>query len=327
MAALPMRAPVALVAGGIKVFVNDVAHLGAVVAALQAQPKSGSALGLETIAAAAARVMQEASQAYPNCRVRSLRDVAWCSRGKMAPHLLRFVQQLNAAYSLLRHVTTPDFEKTMDEIAEALAQMRFQAQPDGTQTDRGPTDQATSMVQQAHLDEVMDAELDAQTDLGDNPEDHFGVSVCPPVTQMCTSVLPQVFPAQPPAAATAEPGPSPFPEGHCKADTGRSQTFGDACPSTVAAGSAASGGAMSLDPSVAATDSQAGSVCARRSPRRKPAQKRTRIDRTRASKLEEYEATLIKMGAPGLWEAEIQFFRRVLTSWRSVAKAVAEAPT
>ena len=83
---------------------------------------------------------------------------------------------------------------------------------------------------------------------------------------------------------------------------------------------------MSLD-TATATDSQAGSVCARRSPRRKPAQKRTRIDRTRASKLEEYEATLIKRGARGLWEAEIQFFRRVLSSWRSVAKAVAEAPT
>ena len=326
MAELPRRAPVALVAGGIKVFVNDVAQLGAVVAALQAQPQSGSALGLEIIAAAAARVMQEASQSYPDCRVRSLRDVAWCSQGKMAPHLLRFVQQLNAAYSLLRHVTAPDFERTMDEIAEALAQMRLQAEPDGAQPDKGPTDQATSMVQQAHLDEVMDAELDAQTDLGDNPEDHFGVSVCPPVTQMCTSVLPQVFPAQPPAAATAEPGPSPFSEGHCKADPGRSQTFGDACPSTVAASSAASGGAMSLD-TAPATDSQAGSVCARRSPRRKPAQKRTRIDRTRASKLEEYEATLIKRGARGLWEAELQFFRWVLSSWRSVAKAVAEAPT
>ena len=83
---------------------------------------------------------------------------------------------------------------------------------------------------------------------------------------------------------------------------------------------------MSLD-TATATDSQAGSVCARRLPRTKPAHKRTRVDRTRACRLEEYEATLIKMGAPGLWEAEIYFFRRVLSSWRSVAKAVAEAPT
>ena len=76
MAALPTRAPVALVAGGIKVFVNDVAHLGAVVAALQAQPKCGATLGLELLATAAARVMLEASQTYPNSRARSLRDVA-----------------------------------------------------------------------------------------------------------------------------------------------------------------------------------------------------------------------------------------------------------
>ena len=81
----------------------------------------------------------------------------------------------------------------MDEIAEALAHMRFQAQPDGTQPDRGPTDQATSMAQQAHLDEVLDAELDTQLGLDENRGDHLEVPACPPVTQMCTSDLVQMF--------------------------------------------------------------------------------------------------------------------------------------
>ena len=71
---------------------------------------------------------------------------------------------------------------------------------------------------------------------------------------------------------------------------------------------------MSLDPSVAATDSQAGSESARRSSRRRPAQKKTRVGYTRASRLEEYEAALIKLGTRGRWEAEIHFLKQVLSS-------------
>ena len=49
--------------------------------------------------------------------------------------------------------------------------------------------------------------------------------------------------------------------------------------------------------------------------RRKPALKTARIDFTRRSKLEEYEAALIKLALPGLWEAEMLFLRRVLSTW------------
>ena len=59
----------------------------------------------------------------------------------------------------------------------------------------------------------------------------------------------------------------------------------------------------------------------------KPAQKSKRIDFTRSSRLEEYEAALIKLGTRGRWEAEIHFLKQVLSSWRSSATTVAEAPT
>ena len=59
----------------------------------------------------------------------------------------------------------------------------------------------------------------------------------------------------------------------------------------------------------------------------KPAKKSKRIDYTRSSRFEEYEAALIKLGTRGRWEAEIHFLKQVLSSWRSSATAVAEAPT
>ena len=76
------RALVAIVSGGLKVFVNDAAQTKLVIEALREAPKAqGTVLG--GYAAAAAKVMQAATQAYPEHRMRGLRDVAWHGRPKL----------------------------------------------------------------------------------------------------------------------------------------------------------------------------------------------------------------------------------------------------
>ena len=49
------RAPVAIVAGHVKVYVNDVTHLDAVLAALTARPNGVAAIDLEQLATASAK--------------------------------------------------------------------------------------------------------------------------------------------------------------------------------------------------------------------------------------------------------------------------------
>ena len=117
--------------------------------------------------------------------------------------------------------------------------------------------------------------------------------------------------------------------GHCKADNRQDQQFGDERASTNAAGSAASGGDVSLDSSVAATDSHEGSTLARKPPRRLPGQKKQRNAPKRLSRLEEYSQARVTQN-PDSWEADIFFLSRILDAWQRCAKAeigVAAAPT
>jgi hypothetical protein len=80
------------------------------------------------------------------------------------------------------------------------------------------------------------------------------------------------------------------------------QKLGDPASSTGVAGPAASGGGTSI------------------MSRLKPAKKTARIDLSRRSKLEDYQAALIKLHSTRIWDAELGFLRRVLSTWCRLTK-------
>ena len=150
------RAPVAIVAGGINIFVNDMAQLGNVLSELQQQPKRGAASGraqpgLSETALAAQQGLQAASLAYPEHRVRGLRGAAWLGRTQLPARLTKLAQQLNVAYSMLRHLPAAELTKMADEVVAAFEALAGQ-NPAGTQPfEQDPMSLAHSSTHPAQL--------------------------------------------------------------------------------------------------------------------------------------------------------------------------------
>eukprot|EP00444_Apocalathium_aciculiferum_P049913 CAMPEP_0183521062 /NCGR_PEP_ID=MMETSP0371-20130417/17395_1 /TAXON_ID=268820 /ORGANISM="Peridinium aciculiferum, Strain PAER-2" /LENGTH=315 /DNA_ID=CAMNT_0025719541 /DNA_START=65 /DNA_END=1012 /DNA_ORIENTATION=- len=127
---MPTRAPIALVRGSLKVFVNDAAMLGTVLRELDRQPPASSQLALACLAVASDTIMQAAGTRLPH-RVRSLRDVLYHLKQNqlLDSTTIRQVEGLHMAYSYLRHTTSSETQALADRVAAALLATTWSAAP------------------------------------------------------------------------------------------------------------------------------------------------------------------------------------------------------
>ena len=103
---MPPSAPVVVVKGNLKVYVNDSNLLERTLTALDDFAKSDKEdHAFSDIATAASAIQDEVSQAFGR-PVKSLRDAIYLSRQVLPPKLTKQLQALNTTHSFLRHVTT-----------------------------------------------------------------------------------------------------------------------------------------------------------------------------------------------------------------------------
>ena len=128
MAALPMRSPIALVHGHFKVYLSDPSLLegtlrGFLAAEASAMPVPGPAAWLSD---AARRILDAAGSSCRGRHLRSLRDVAFHLRGSLPNVTIKFVQQINSAYALFRHVPQSDIDAKVDALILAIGSVKVQ---------------------------------------------------------------------------------------------------------------------------------------------------------------------------------------------------------
>jgi hypothetical protein len=117
------QAPIALVFGHIKLFVNDAKLLPAALAALAATPRdqpaaSGSVLG--TLAEASSVILAAAAAAHPTLRFRSLRDVVFELRHEIDSPTAKFAKDLNSCYAFVRHLPQSDILAKARAAADSI---------------------------------------------------------------------------------------------------------------------------------------------------------------------------------------------------------------
>jgi len=101
--------------------INDPSHLEQALEAMREQPRCDDAAYILSLASAADRVQQAASEVFPRATLRSLRDVLFHARGKLPSSELRWLQQLNSAYSFARHSTPLGVQARCGEVVRMLA--------------------------------------------------------------------------------------------------------------------------------------------------------------------------------------------------------------
>ena len=114
------KAPIALVRGSVKLFVNDVSVLPQVLAAVDAHECGVSGDHVEALAGASCHIMEAAGGKLPSKKLKSLRDVHFHLRHVLPGARLRQLDQLNAAYSLLRHHSPAGIKKVAAEIVTSI---------------------------------------------------------------------------------------------------------------------------------------------------------------------------------------------------------------
>eukprot|EP00929_Paragymnodinium_shiwhaense_P050104 TRINITY_DN25254_c0_g1_i1.p1 TRINITY_DN25254_c0_g1~~TRINITY_DN25254_c0_g1_i1.p1 ORF type:complete len:330 (+),score=78.56 TRINITY_DN25254_c0_g1_i1:73-1062(+) len=114
------RAPIAVVRGNTKLFINDPAMLQAALEALNGETK-GTSSSLACLAQAAETIMEAVSSVCPDIRIRSLRDVMFHMRHKVPAKDLKYIKDVHIAYSLLRHMCPNGIVNTAREVGERLA--------------------------------------------------------------------------------------------------------------------------------------------------------------------------------------------------------------
>lgn len=104
--------------GSVLVHVNDPAMLSATIAALDSPPQHPTSEH-DHIAKAADILMQAVGRVAPE--IRFLRDAAFLGRRALDSADHKFVQTLNSAYAMIRHLPGAELEKRAARIAETLA--------------------------------------------------------------------------------------------------------------------------------------------------------------------------------------------------------------
>lgn len=79
------------------------------------------------VAEAAAGILEAATRAYPERRVRSVRDVILHSRGKLSSPAQRTVSQLHAAFCMLRHLAHGELRRLALEVERELLSIESNA--------------------------------------------------------------------------------------------------------------------------------------------------------------------------------------------------------
>ena len=115
------QAPVVIVKGNLKIFVNDCTFLGETIRAfdsfaLQSRDRIDSAS--EFISSTAADIMQEVADKLQK-PIKSLRDAIYETRRVLPPKLSKQIQALNTTHSFLRHNTRLDCEELVKQMREA----------------------------------------------------------------------------------------------------------------------------------------------------------------------------------------------------------------
>jgi len=147
------KAPIAIVAGGIKLFVNDPEMLPSVLQSI-AVPKAGGDVGALLAAAAGAVLRELSARAGRHCK--SLHAAVHAMRGKLSPSLCKQVRNLNVAAAYARHVTPG----TADDLLRAIA----------AELDASPVCCAAGLVEafeESGCDEVRDVDVAAPGFSGD----------------------------------------------------------------------------------------------------------------------------------------------------------------
>eukprot|EP00929_Paragymnodinium_shiwhaense_P045324 TRINITY_DN23173_c0_g1_i3.p2 TRINITY_DN23173_c0_g1~~TRINITY_DN23173_c0_g1_i3.p2 ORF type:complete len:317 (-),score=66.38 TRINITY_DN23173_c0_g1_i3:83-1033(-) len=115
-------APVTILHGHCKLYVNDIAALPQVLASLspQVQPTDRTHVDAVAALAQANRLLLDAAGSAFGKKVRSLRDVIFWCRACANSGDLRFLKELHFAYSLLRHVSDNDILERSQTFCDQL---------------------------------------------------------------------------------------------------------------------------------------------------------------------------------------------------------------
>jgi len=111
--------------GAAVVHVASEADLDLVLDRVQFRPVShGAVPHCAAISTAAARLLEVAADVFPDASLRGLRDVAFRARGAIPAADLKFIQQLNTTYSMLRHMAPAALLSRAEAIAASLGAKR-----------------------------------------------------------------------------------------------------------------------------------------------------------------------------------------------------------
>lgn len=106
--------------GHIVVHVTSAEHVDAAVCALRLVDGGQAHPFVAQLSAASAAIMDAAAQRWLDSTVRSLNDAVCLSRRWLSPKTVKWMNQLNAAYSLSRHCSPADIQRRADEVASEL---------------------------------------------------------------------------------------------------------------------------------------------------------------------------------------------------------------
>ncbi len=132
-------APVSLVRGQVKVFVNDLTTLEKVIKALDGD-RGGTFGHLEALAAASGAILDAAATCFPDARIRGLKDVVYHGRGKLQDKLRKKIEALNSAYSFLRHTAASEVEGLAKQVVDDLLALSKQGEDVSREQKRSETE-------------------------------------------------------------------------------------------------------------------------------------------------------------------------------------------
>jgi len=116
-----IRAPVAIVRGSTKVFINDMSFAEQVFASLDHHHHGPSGTSIATLARAA-DALQSRMAALTGRNMKSIRDVLFACRYSLTPKLRKRLQDFNTTYAFLRHTTPSEVDELMDLVIDAASQ-------------------------------------------------------------------------------------------------------------------------------------------------------------------------------------------------------------
>eukprot|EP00929_Paragymnodinium_shiwhaense_P108310 TRINITY_DN74628_c0_g1_i1.p1 TRINITY_DN74628_c0_g1~~TRINITY_DN74628_c0_g1_i1.p1 ORF type:complete len:402 (+),score=78.90 TRINITY_DN74628_c0_g1_i1:51-1256(+) len=109
--AVNSRAPISIVRGNLKIYVNQPELLPQVMSHLTSGEGHVGVLAMAT-----ARLLDGAATFAGGASIKSLRDLRYTYRGSLSTGSDRFVQDLNAAYKLLRHNAQKDIDNMIEGV-------------------------------------------------------------------------------------------------------------------------------------------------------------------------------------------------------------------